>query len=131
MTNEEAWNYAIGLLKVDWLEPSADFMELIEKEKRGEVALEQLKEYLDSKYKKTIVWRRLMRLFFEKMRYKKMLRDVLKVTYGMTHMQAKSAVRKSTVNVALKVYPEILMHDAVEDTARIVYLQYFNALMKF
>lgn len=52
MTNEEAWNYAIGLLKVDWLEPSADFMELIEKEKRGEVALEQLKEYLDSKYKK-------------------------------------------------------------------------------
>lgn len=51
MTNEESWRYAIGLIKVDGLEPSADFMELIEKEKRGEVTLEQLKEYLDSKYK--------------------------------------------------------------------------------
>lgn len=52
MTNEQAWNYAIGLLKVDGLEPSQDFMEYIEKEKRGELTLEQLKEYLDSKYKK-------------------------------------------------------------------------------
>lgn len=52
MTNEEAWRYAIGLLKVDGLELSADFMEYIEKEIRGELTMDQLKEYLDSKYKK-------------------------------------------------------------------------------
>lgn len=72
-----------------------------------------------------------MKLFFQKMHYKKMVRDVLKVTYGMKHGQAKNAIRQSTINEALNAYPEIQMHDSVEDTARIVYLQYFNALMKF
>lgn len=33
MTNEEAWNFAIGLIKVDGLERSQDFMKYIEKEK--------------------------------------------------------------------------------------------------
>lgn len=35
MTKEQAWDYAIGMLKVDGLEPSEDMLEMIEKEKRG------------------------------------------------------------------------------------------------
>ena len=31
MTNAEAWNYAIGIIKVDGLEPTEDFKEYIEK----------------------------------------------------------------------------------------------------
>ena len=33
MTNTQAWDYAIGLIKVDGLEPTKDFKECIEKEK--------------------------------------------------------------------------------------------------
>ena len=51
MTNEQAWNYAIGMIKVDGLEPTEDFKQYIEKEKRGEVTTEDLKRYLDTKYK--------------------------------------------------------------------------------
>ena len=29
MTNSEAWDYAIGMIKVDGLEPTKDFMEYI------------------------------------------------------------------------------------------------------
>lgn len=36
MSNAEAWDYAIGLVKVDGLEPTEDFKKYIEKEKRGE-----------------------------------------------------------------------------------------------
>ncbi len=52
MTNSQAWDYAIGIIKVDGLEPTDDFKEYIEKEKRGEVTMEDLKKYLDEKYKK-------------------------------------------------------------------------------
>ncbi|MCR5719858.1 MAG: antitoxin VbhA family protein [Lachnospiraceae bacterium] len=51
MTNAEAWNYAIGIIKVDGLEPTEDFKEYIEKEKRGEITIEDAKRYLDKKYK--------------------------------------------------------------------------------
>ena len=34
MTNAQAWDYAIGLIKVDGLEPTDDFKEYIEKEKK-------------------------------------------------------------------------------------------------
>lgn len=51
MTNEQAWNYAIGIIKVDGLEPSEDFKKYIEKEKRGEITMEDAKRYLDKKYK--------------------------------------------------------------------------------
>lgn len=71
-------------------------------------------------------WRYKLKLGFEKMRYKKMLRDVLKVTYGMTHGQAKEAIRKSTIRKVLDKYPQIQMHDSVEDAARIVYMQSFS-----
>ena len=51
MTNADAWNYAIGMIKVDGLEPTKDFKEYIEKEKRGEVTMEDAKRFLDKKYK--------------------------------------------------------------------------------
>lgn len=38
MNNTDAWNYAIGMTKVDGLEPTADFKKYIEKEKCGEAA---------------------------------------------------------------------------------------------
>ncbi|WP_022761718.1 hypothetical protein [Butyrivibrio sp. AD3002] len=50
MTNEQAWDYAIGMIKVDDLEPTDDFKEYIEKEKNGEVTMEDAKKFLDKKY---------------------------------------------------------------------------------
>lgn len=51
MSNSEAWNFAIGLIKVDGLEPSEDFKKYIELEKQGLATTEDLKQYLDKKYK--------------------------------------------------------------------------------
>ncbi len=51
MTNSQAWSYAIGVIKVDGLEPTEDFKEYIEKEKKGEVTMEDAKRFLDKKYK--------------------------------------------------------------------------------
>ncbi len=42
MTNTEAWDYAIGMIKVDGLEPTKEFKEYIEKEKRGEITMEAI-----------------------------------------------------------------------------------------
>lgn len=50
MTKKGAWDYAIGLIKVDGLEPTDDFKELVEKEINGEVTTDDLKRYLDKKY---------------------------------------------------------------------------------
>ena len=51
MKNAEAWNYAIGMIKVDGLEPTEDFKRYIEKEKSGEATMEDVKQFLDKKYK--------------------------------------------------------------------------------
>lgn len=51
MTNAQAWDYAVGMIKVDGLEPTEEFKEYVEKEKRGEVSMEDIKQYLDEKYK--------------------------------------------------------------------------------
>ena len=51
MTKSEAWDYAIGMLKVDGLTPTKDFQEYIEKEKRGEVTVDDIQKFLDKKYK--------------------------------------------------------------------------------
>ncbi len=51
MTNTQAWDYAVGMIKVDGLEPTPEFKEYIEKEKRGEVTMTDIKHYLDKKYK--------------------------------------------------------------------------------
>ena len=51
MTAEAAWDYAIGMIKVDGLEPTEDFKKYIELEKNGQATTEDLKKYLDKKYK--------------------------------------------------------------------------------
>lgn len=51
MTNSQAWDYAIGMIKVDGLEPTEDFKQYIEKEKKGEITMEDAKQFLDKKYK--------------------------------------------------------------------------------
>ena len=51
MTNTQAWDYAIGMIKVDGLEPTKEFKEYIKKEKKGEITMEDAKRFLDKKYK--------------------------------------------------------------------------------
>ena len=51
MTVAKAWDYAIGLIKVDGLEPTEDFKKYIELEKQGKATTQGLKKYLDKKYK--------------------------------------------------------------------------------
>ena len=42
---------AKGMIKVDGLEPTKEFKEYIEKEKSGEITMEDAKKFLDKKYK--------------------------------------------------------------------------------
>lgn len=51
MTKSDAWEYALGINKVDGLEPSEEFLELVEKEKRGEITDQDILKHLDQKYK--------------------------------------------------------------------------------
>jgi len=51
MTNTQKWNYALGLIKIDGLTPTDEFLELVEKEKRGEITTDDMKKALDAKYK--------------------------------------------------------------------------------
>jgi len=48
---DKAWDYAVGMIKVDGLEPTPEMQELIEREKRGEITMEQVREALDQRYK--------------------------------------------------------------------------------
>lgn len=51
MTKEQAWNYAKGLIAVDDLEPTPEFMEQVEKEIKGEITMEEIYDFLRKKYK--------------------------------------------------------------------------------
>lgn len=51
MDDEKAWEFALGMIKVDGLEPSSDLLELIEKEKQGEITTEDMIKLLNKKYK--------------------------------------------------------------------------------
>lgn len=48
---DKAWDYALGIIKVDGLEPSAEFLELVEKEKRGEITTNDIIKTLNERYK--------------------------------------------------------------------------------
>ena len=48
---DKAWDYALGIIKVDGLEPSPEFLELVEKEKRGEITTNDIIKTLNEKYK--------------------------------------------------------------------------------
>lgn len=51
MDNNKAWEYALGMIKVDGLEPSKEYLELIEKEKKGEITTDDIRKVLDEKYR--------------------------------------------------------------------------------
>lgn len=48
---DKKWDYALGMIKVDGLEPSPEFKDLIVKEKRGEMTTDDIRKVLDKKYK--------------------------------------------------------------------------------
>ncbi len=48
---EEAWNYALGMIKIDGLEPSEEFKRYIELEKNGQLTTSDIKALLNQKYK--------------------------------------------------------------------------------
>ena len=48
---DKKWDYALGMIKVDGLEPTTEMKQLIKKEKRGEISMEEVKRALDRKYK--------------------------------------------------------------------------------
>lgn len=50
MDNNKAWEYALGMIKVDGLTPSKEYLELIEKEKKGEITTDDIRKVLDKKY---------------------------------------------------------------------------------
>ena len=51
MNNCKAWDYAIGIVQVDGIQPSQEFLDLVEKEKRGEITGEDIRKVLYQKYK--------------------------------------------------------------------------------
>ena len=51
VSRDKKWDYAIGMIKVDGLEPTPEMKELIEKEKRGEITMEGIRAELDKRYK--------------------------------------------------------------------------------
>ena len=51
MSNNDNWKYALGLIKIDGLTPSDECLELIEKEKRGEITTDDMVRILSAKYK--------------------------------------------------------------------------------
>ncbi len=51
VSTDKKWDYALGMIKVDGLEPSPEFKKLIEKESRGEMTMEDMRKVLDKKYK--------------------------------------------------------------------------------
>lgn len=48
--NEKAWDFALGLAKIDGIEPSDYFLELVEREKRGEINTEDIRRLLREQY---------------------------------------------------------------------------------
>jgi hypothetical protein len=50
MTKRDAWDYALGICKVDGSEPDAEFLELVEKEIRGEITNDEIHKILMEKH---------------------------------------------------------------------------------
>ena len=51
VSTDKKWDYALGMIKVDGLEPYPEFKKLIEKESRGEMKTEYMRKVLEKKYK--------------------------------------------------------------------------------
>jgi len=51
MEKSKAWDFALGIIKVDNLKVSEKFLELVEKEKKGEITDQDIKDFWDKKYR--------------------------------------------------------------------------------
>ena len=51
MEKQIAWDYALGLIKIDGLTPTTEFMSMVEKEIQGEMTLNEIEASLNRKYK--------------------------------------------------------------------------------
>ena len=51
MEKQIAWDYALGLIKIDGLTPTPDFLAMVEKEIQGEMTLNEIESSLNKKYK--------------------------------------------------------------------------------
>jgi hypothetical protein len=51
MTKQTAWDYALGLIKIDGLTPTPEFLELANREIRGEISLEDIEKTLNKRYR--------------------------------------------------------------------------------
>ena len=47
---DSAWDMAFGLIKVDGLEPTPAFRELVEREKKGDITTKEIIKELNKKY---------------------------------------------------------------------------------
>jgi hypothetical protein len=53
-TKEEkqtAWDYAAGLIKIDGLEPTPEFLEMMKKEINGEMTIDEIRTELNKEYR--------------------------------------------------------------------------------
>lgn len=48
---ENKWDIALGLLKIDGLQPTKEFLELVEREKRGEITTADIRNILNRQYR--------------------------------------------------------------------------------
>lgn len=48
---EKKWDYSLGMIKIDGLEPTTEMKKLIEREKKGEITMDEVKKALDRRYK--------------------------------------------------------------------------------
>ena len=51
VSENKKWDYGIGMVKLDGLEPSDQMKQLIEQEKKGEKTMDEVLKDLDRKYK--------------------------------------------------------------------------------
>jgi hypothetical protein len=55
MDKRAAWDYALGLIQIDGLKPTPEFLEMVDKEIQGEITLDEIERSLNKKYKKVLV----------------------------------------------------------------------------
>jgi hypothetical protein len=51
VTNQQAWDYAIGIVQTEGIKPTAEFLKLVEQEKRGEITSLEMDKILMGKYR--------------------------------------------------------------------------------
>jgi len=51
MVNEQAWDYAIGIVQTEGIKPTEEFLKLVEQEKRGEITSQEMDKILMGKYR--------------------------------------------------------------------------------